>query len=168
VVDLYGYPRRELIGLAAGWALTAEERATAEAEWQSVLERGETYGEREIYAAGGKRMRVQYAIHATFVDSRWLALAVTISARATPDGNELIAGVPVEWSEGAEKHHLTRREREVVALVALGRSSREIAGQLIVSPDTVRTHVRNAMEKTETHTRAQLVATALAERLIDD
>ena len=41
-----------------------------------------------------------------------------------------------------------------------------IARELHISDETVRTHVRNAMEKTGTHTRAALVATAFAQKLI--
>jgi DNA-binding CsgD family transcriptional regulator len=57
---------------------------------------------------------------------------------------------------------LTAREREIVRLIALGRVSREICEELHIAPDTVRTHVRNAMAKTGARTRAQLIAIALA------
>ncbi len=56
---------------------------------------------------------------------------------------------------------LTPREREVVALLAEGLTGEEIAERLYVSPETVRTHVRNAMEKLEANTRVHAVAIAL-------
>ena len=56
---------------------------------------------------------------------------------------------------------LTDREREIVAWVATGRSNQEIAEQLVVSPDTVRTHVSRAMVKLQARDRAQLVVFAL-------
>ena len=56
---------------------------------------------------------------------------------------------------------LTEREREIVAWVATGRSNQEIAGLLVVSPDTVRTHVSRAMVKLQARDRAQLVVFAL-------
>lgn len=56
---------------------------------------------------------------------------------------------------------LTDREREVVAWVASGRSNQEIAEALVVSPDTVRTHVSRAMVKLGARDRAQLVVFAL-------
>jgi DNA-binding NarL/FixJ family response regulator len=52
---------------------------------------------------------------------------------------------------------LTEREREIVAWVATGRSNQEIAERLVVSPDTVRTHVSRAMVKLRARDRAQLV-----------
>jgi DNA-binding NarL/FixJ family response regulator len=55
---------------------------------------------------------------------------------------------------------LTVREREAVALVALGLSNDEIAEQLMVSPATVKTHVGRAMMKLHAHDRAKLVALA--------
>jgi DNA-binding NarL/FixJ family response regulator len=56
---------------------------------------------------------------------------------------------------------LTDREREVMAWVATGRSNAEIAEQLVVSPDTVRTHVSRAMVKLHARDRAQLVVFAI-------
>lgn len=47
------------------------------------------------------------------------------------------------------------------ALAALGCETDQIAKQLFISPQTVRTHVRNAMTKLGAHTRAQLVAVVL-------
>jgi DNA-binding CsgD family transcriptional regulator len=56
---------------------------------------------------------------------------------------------------------LTAREREMVAWVATGRSNDEIARELVLSPDTVRTHVSRAMVKLNARDRAQLVVFAI-------
>jgi DNA-binding NarL/FixJ family response regulator len=53
--------------------------------------------------------------------------------------------------------HLTDREREVVALVSTGMSNDEIAAQLVISTETVRTHVSRATLKLQARDRAQLV-----------
>jgi DNA-binding NarL/FixJ family response regulator len=55
---------------------------------------------------------------------------------------------------------LTAREREVVALVALGLSNGEIAERLVVSPATAKTHVSRAMVKLRARDRAKLVVFA--------
>ncbi|MEW2633518.1 response regulator transcription factor [Streptomyces sp. NPDC048389] len=61
---------------------------------------------------------------------------------------------------------LTVREREVLVLVAGGRSNDEIAEQLEVSPLTVKTHVNRAMAKLGARDRAQLVVTAYESGLV--
>ncbi|MGW0778957.1 response regulator [Streptomyces sp. NPDC002835] len=61
---------------------------------------------------------------------------------------------------------LTVREREVLVLVAGGRSNDEIAEQLAVSPLTVKTHVNRAMAKLGARDRAQLVVTAYESGLV--
>ena len=63
---------------------------------------------------------------------------------------------------------LTTREKEIVGRIALGEVTPEICAALHIAPDTVRTHVRNAMAKTGARTRAQLIAIALTEGLLDD
>lgn len=60
---------------------------------------------------------------------------------------------------------LTDREKEIVAWVATGRSNSEIAQELVLSPDTVRTHVSRAMLKLNARDRAQLVVFAIASGL---
>jgi DNA-binding NarL/FixJ family response regulator len=61
---------------------------------------------------------------------------------------------------------LTEREREVLGLVATGLSNEEIAGQIYVSPSTVKTHVARAMMKLGARDRAQLVVFAYEAGLV--
>jgi len=61
---------------------------------------------------------------------------------------------------------LTEREREVVVLVAEGRSNDEIATEFVVSPATIRTHVSRAMSKLHARDRAQLVVLAYRTGLV--
>jgi PAS domain S-box-containing protein len=162
VIELYQYPRAEVLGSLAGRTIDGD-LSDADAQWEQLLRTNETYGERVITHANGTRMRVGYAGHATTVSDRWLALFVTLSARFEPDGPQLIGTAAVEHPV-ARGSKLTDREREVVRLVALGSDTRRIAAEMHLSPETVRTHVRNAMAKTGAHTRAQLVALVLANR----
>lgn len=55
---------------------------------------------------------------------------------------------------------LTPREREILGLVAQGLSNDEIAGTLVISPHTAKTHVNRVMTKLGAHDRAQLVVRA--------
>jgi DNA-binding NarL/FixJ family response regulator len=61
---------------------------------------------------------------------------------------------------------LTDREREVMALAGAGLSNGEIAGRLVVSPATARTHVSRAMVKLGARDRAQLVVFAYESGLV--
>ena len=63
---------------------------------------------------------------------------------------------------------LTEREREVVRLVAMGRSNREIAEQLFISEKTVKTHISNILAKTNLEHRTQLAIFAIKNKLVED
>jgi DNA-binding NarL/FixJ family response regulator len=61
---------------------------------------------------------------------------------------------------------LTDRERDILRLVARGLSNAEIAGHLVISPLTAKTHVSNVLRKLDCRDRAALVALAYESRLI--
>ncbi|MFJ3140005.1 response regulator [Streptomyces sp. NPDC102359] len=65
---------------------------------------------------------------------------------------------PARTGRGLES--LTAREREAVALAAHGLSNDEIAGRLVISPATAKTHINRAMAKLHARDRAQLVVLA--------
>src|SRR5438067_2317459 len=56
---------------------------------------------------------------------------------------------------------LSPREREVLHLLADGMNGEQVAERLVISTETVRTHVRNAMAKLEANTRVHAIAIAL-------
>jgi DNA-binding CsgD family transcriptional regulator len=62
---------------------------------------------------------------------------------------------------------LSTREREILGLLAGGVSGAQIAETLVLSPETVRTHIRNAMAKLGATSRAQAVALAVQRREIE-
>jgi DNA-binding NarL/FixJ family response regulator len=76
--------------------------------------------------------------------------------------------VPTLVRAGATGPHttLSTREREILRHLADGQTNDEIAKELNISPDTVRTYLRRAMEKLEADTRTQAVATALRQSFI--
>jgi DNA-binding NarL/FixJ family response regulator len=61
---------------------------------------------------------------------------------------------------------LTGRERDILLLVARGLSNDEIAGRLVISSLTAKSHVRNILRKLDCHDRAALVALAYESGLI--
>ena len=63
-------------------------------------------------------------------------------------------------AELLEDVRMTRREREVIELIGEGLSNNEIAQRLNIATHTVKSHVRNVMEKLALHTRLQIAAYA--------
>jgi DNA-binding CsgD family transcriptional regulator len=163
--ELFGTSREEAIGTDAGRQIINEDPALGDKLWQQLLSTNELYAETLVTRADGRALRVSYAGHGTTIDGRWYALMVVLSVRLEADGQELVS-----TDKGASRHDLestlTPREREVIRLVAQGANSPQIAAELYVSPATVRSHVRNAMVKTQAHTRAQLVAIVLGDGFI--
>lgn len=73
-----------------------------------------------------------------------------------------IARVAVERGKAAHLDgvHMTQRELQVIGLISDGMSNKEIAQELSIATDTVKSHVRNIMEKLALHSRLQIAAYA--------
>jgi DNA-binding NarL/FixJ family response regulator len=78
----------------------------------------------------------------------------------------VLAGVLATARFGSDKATLTQRERDVLRLLSEGHSNEGVGKQLFISAETVRTHVRKAMEKLGADNRTEAVATALRAELI--
>ena len=76
--------------------------------------------------------------------------------RVSPDGAE----------EDTCPVGLTAREAEILQLLAAGLSTQEMVRLLRISEDTVRTHIRNILNKLNAHSRLQAVCLAIRHRLI--
>jgi PAS domain S-box-containing protein len=155
-LQLLGYRRSELIGRHA-YEFVVDGPVVTASEWQAILRSGEFTGPADLRCADGRCVRVEFAGHPEIVTGRQLVLFVALTTSAR---RRRLAG-----SSGAASGtaRLTPRELEVIQLVALGMSAREVAQELQIAHDTVRTHVRNAMTKADARSRAQLVAKTLAE-----
>jgi DNA-binding NarL/FixJ family response regulator len=94
-----------------------------------------------------------------------LVLAVRMVAEGSPYVDPLLAGFVVRGDVG-HPPVLTRRERDVLRLLADGLRDNDIARSLEISTETVRTHVKKATAKLEADTRTQAVAEALRQSLI--
>lgn len=91
------------------------------------------------------------------------ALGVWLGARLTP------AARPADFEKNERALAalgVTEREYEVLELVAAGRSNKEIARALSVSPNTVKTHLARLYEKLEARRRTEAVDKARALALI--
>jgi PAS domain S-box-containing protein len=151
-VSLFGRDRASLIGASIDALIDPEGRPAAASEWQEFLKSGENSGRRTLIRADGSQVQIEFAARLECIAGRRLAAFV---AMVEPEPS------PMPAAEGAGELPLTSREREVITLIALGQETAQIAEKLHISPDTVRTHVRNAMSKLGARTRAQLVALVL-------
>ena len=158
-VQLLGRSRDSLIGRPVYQFVVGGPIASPE-EWAADLAAGEFTGEASLTCADDSAVAVQWAATVEVVTGHRLVLFVALSTSRW--GPRFRRDVNPEFSSGA----LTERELEIVRLVALGRSGPEIAEELLIAHDTVRTHVRNAMTKVGARSRAQLVATALGDGLV--
>jgi PAS domain S-box-containing protein len=160
-VKLLGYRREELIGrpfydLVIGGPLASRE------QWLRALAAGTFSGEAPLRSADGGAIEVQWAATVEVVTGHRLILFVALS---TSRWGGRFRRVSYDQDESVP---LSEREREIVRLVALGSSGPEIADELRITHNTVRTHVRNAMTKSGARSRAHLVAKALGDGLIFD
>ena len=95
-----------------------------------------------------------------------LLRAIELVCSGRPYVDPVLAGAVTRAAGSGRQLPLSIREREVLCALADGRTTERIAGDLEITPDTVRTHVRKAMTKLEAETRTQAVATAIRQALI--
>ncbi|MCH6162779.1 helix-turn-helix transcriptional regulator [Streptomyces marispadix] len=89
-------------------------------------------------------------------------------AQAVPAATGESHAAPARSGEPADAFGLTRRERDVLHLVAAGRSNRQIAEQLFISPKTASVHVSNILAKLGVDGRGEAAAMAYRLRLLTD
>jgi PAS domain S-box-containing protein len=157
---LLGYRPSELRGRYT-YELVADGPLLSREQWQHALDRGEITAEADLIHANGDRLRAQWAAHPEVVTGQRLVLFVAL---ATSRWGRHFRRDAMDAGATAA---LSKREREVLSLVALGETSPEIAEALHISHNTVRKHVNSAMRKLGARSRAHLVAKALADGALD-
>jgi DNA-binding NarL/FixJ family response regulator len=99
------------------------------------------------------------------------ALAARRSYFTSGAARILIDGFCSQGSEGKSgtlmRHRLSAREREIVQLLAEGKSSKEVAVALGISVKTAETHRANIMRKLEMHSVSELVRFAVKNQMIE-
>jgi PAS domain S-box-containing protein len=154
-VQLLGYRPSDLIGRPIT-ELRSDGASMTSAEWHALLHQRQFTGTIELKRADGGRVTVDYAGHPETVTGQQLVLGVALRTVRGPRPRDSNVSEVV-------RPELSRRELEVVRLLALGFSGPEVAEELRIAHNTVRTHTRNAMTKMEARSRAQLVAKSMAE-----
>ncbi len=96
---------------------------------------------------------------------RTIRQSVPSTANSVPEGGAKSSGEPGRGAEVGEIA-LTRRENEILQLLMLRRSSREIAATLALSVKTVESHKFNLMRKLDVHSRSELIKLAIRRQLV--
>ncbi len=161
--DLLGIAREEIPWRAMDDFTPADEQKRLEETWAAFLAAGGAEGWYQLYVPDRGSVPVEFSATANVLPARHLSVFIPTTEASDEQAGDLIrekAWAPVV-KEGDARLQLTDREREVMTLVASGLQSGDIAEFLVLSPETVKSHVHNALEKLGAHTRAHAVAIAL-------
>jgi DNA-binding NarL/FixJ family response regulator len=103
------------------------------------------------------------AIRSVAAGASWWDQTATNEIRAAFESNASTATTELTTSLASP---LTRREQQILALIAEGKTNQEIAETLYIAPGTVRVHVHTILHKLEVHDRTQAVVVAMKKNLI--
>ncbi len=157
--DLLGIAREEIPWRTMDDFTSPGERKRLEEQWGAFLASGGAEGWYQLYIPDRGPVPVEFSATANVLPARHLSVFIPHDeASAEQEKSSTWAPVVVE---GSGRLQLTEREREVMTLVASGLQSGDIAERLFLSPETVKSHVHNALGKLGAHTRAHAVAIAL-------
>ncbi len=149
-VELLGVPLHEIVGRRIDDFTAPEQLAELDSGWARFPERRSMLGTWALQLPGGERVEAKFvAVHA-ILPGRHLCVLAPFRAGDLPSKN----GKP-------PTRRLTTRERQVLALIARGATTARIAADLVVAPETARTHTRNILEKLGARTRAHAIAIAI-------
>jgi PAS domain S-box-containing protein len=159
----------------------AEDRKRLDEQWEAFLANGALEGLYHLSLPTGSLLPVEFSATANVLPGRHLSVVMPRPGNApaadahsevrVAHGRMVIVRREARWrrivARDANQLPLTEREREVLGLVAGGLRGGEIAEHLFLSPETIKSHVQNAMTKLAAHTRAHAVAIALLTGQID-
>ncbi len=105
------------------------------------------------------------AIRSVAAGASWWDSAATNEIRAAFETNTAaMSGRSLDKADSA----LTRREQEILALIASGKTNQEIAEMLYIAPGTVRVHVHAILQKLDVRDRTKAAIIAIQNKLIAD
>lgn len=105
------------------------------------------------------------AIRSVAAGASWWDSTATTEIRATFEHNSVTADTAKDVESTIP---LTRREQEILALIAAGKSNQEIATILYITPGTVRVHVHTIIQKLGVRDRTQAAVLAIQKQWIPD
>jgi DNA-binding CsgD family transcriptional regulator/GAF domain-containing protein len=139
----------------------AERRSEVELLFERLRREGSLSGRYTLQLPDQTMLEVEYSATSDIRPGHHLFILMVWSEGNGKDSGGGAAAPGVTAARPTDTPVLTKREREVMALLAMGDTGEQIARQLFISPDTVRTHVQNARRKLGASTRAHAIALAL-------
>ena len=167
---LYGWSKEEALGRHISELTVPADDSGAAEEIMAALQRGESW-------QGAFRLRRKDgAVFTAFVkdspiqdeEGRLLGIVGVSIEIGDPELARAVRTIVTDSNHDGRRRSrtLSPREREVLGLLARGLTGEQIAERLVLSPETVRTHIRNAREKLGASTRVEAVTMALIAREI--
>jgi PAS domain S-box-containing protein len=144
---LLGVSRDELLGYRIDDLFVQDGAGSVDEIWDSFLESGGLTGLVRLRLPRGGEVEMRFGAVARVAPGRHLSIFLVEGEGHTSSEPDRV---------------LTAREREVLGLAAEGNTTRQIAERLVVSPTTVDSHIRSAMERLNARNRVHAVALALA------
>ena len=137
---------RDLIGPAAAAPSTATDSEHEAADRSPIVLAGQPAG--------------SLVLHIFDDDTPTAAAALHNSFTAAPTSADAASGPAPEWADHIDHQSLSRRELQILRMMASGTATEEISEELEISVHTVRNHVRNLRVKLDAKTKMEAVATA--------
>ena len=142
-------PEEDVLRLTVDDLTPPEHRAQVGPLWDAFIREGTQEGTYELFMPDDGRVRIEYSATANIEPGQHLSILMFPPGRLERDVSR------------RSKSVLTSREREVLAMVALGRSSGLIAAALGIATSTVDSHVRHCLDKLGARNRAHAIALGL-------
>jgi DNA-binding CsgD family transcriptional regulator/PAS domain-containing protein len=155
---LFGLPRLDVSRTRLDYLVAGASTAELDGLWMRLRGDGELAATLPFRTSAGIRTLALYA-RANAVPGRHVAALTRGPSPNLGPGDRPPARPAIV--------RLSAREREILAGLAAGERTEQIADRLVLSADTVRTHVRNAMRKLDARSRVHAVVLALRAHEID-
>jgi PAS domain S-box-containing protein len=163
---LLGYSRERMRNLSIDDLVAPEIHGELELLWIRFLKSGGQRGSVPFVTGKGRRIEahisstadIEPGLHLAVFPAAGIPLAGVGNADAALEGASASA---VLAGAGMANGILTRRHVEVLTHLALGATVEEIAEALVISPETVRVHIRNARRRLGARSRSHAVALAV-------
>ena len=162
--DLLGIAREEIPWHTIDDFTPPSERRKLEEQWEAFLTSGAAEGWYYLHVPNRGPVPLEFSATANVLPARHLSVFIPPDEASVEQAHSALAR-KAAWTpvvaEDSGRSELTEREREIMTLVASGLRTGDVAERLFLSPETVKSHVHNAMGKLGAHTRAHAVAIAL-------